>query len=398
MIKPTLRLKFELRSGVRIIAAFVALFLSQWTNSGVAFAASSDTQSALIFGPEWTFTNDKLIAADTSEDSNRPYVLKLREKVQLHFAKYCQTSGKCKYLTDGGSEEFQILTPFGTYLTLGTDPGVFEVQSEPRSLEQWRAESAYYQEVIFDNFKKIGLKPHLREGAGHLNIGIQYFEKNPKLLRNFIVDFYNHPGVGVVLNSLTANQFDSAYLDQWFERNHTGATSLSVYQSFENFYQMALDKLGVLDAKKNYALSDVREAVLLYTIPKWVALGLRGTGSRFEATVINGRSRIEIRALRPQASMADFVRVIEIFEARVKFLSRVDRPLALLRPEPIEDGWKALGQFADYLAEAGLNWQNYKTLMPQEWRELPEGNFIRKIQNKNATAKSKMRSCRGFIF
>lgn len=81
-------------------------------------------------------------------------------------------------------------------MNVSFDPGVFEVKAKPLSLTIWKKYQNLVQEAIFDNFAKIGFFPHEREGAGHINIGLGYFKNKAQLLRNFMVDFYNSPGVG----------------------------------------------------------------------------------------------------------------------------------------------------------------------------------------------------------
>jgi hypothetical protein len=325
-------------------------FLIVLTTGSLSRASGS---APVIYGPEWTFTNDFFVV----EKTTGPLFAKRRE-LMGYYKELCQ-SGLCK--VKGRSIQFQN----GLSIVISEDPGVIEIQAKPLSLQEWQEKADFVQKYVFDVMAAHDLKPHEREGAGHLNIGINYFADRPLLLRNFIVDFYNHPGLGTVLNSLSANLTDASYFadPHWKE-------------SFPNFKKV----LGYLDVLLMQG-TEISVANYLLNLQglsdsKFIALRANGIGPADQP--INSETRVEVRTIRPQATMQDFISVIKIFESRLNFLEKnFFLPIALQKPRRIEDGWVALGDFADYLEEAGLRWQDYRALMPEMWRNLNTEDFVR---------------------
>lgn len=331
-------------------------------------SANSDVP---IYGPEWTFTNEALIKIQDFH-ARGPYLA----KVMAQFKTICNRTKGCRY--DSKSNEF--IYENGLRLVITSDPSVIEVKAEPMSLADWEKNQDFVQKHLFDEFAKIGLYPHEREGAGHLNLGLDYFWSRPLLARNFIADFFNHPGVGTVLNSLTANFEDAPYMAELLKGEGMND------DFYPSDYTNALEELAKVDSKleSSHLFRDYMSAFMKFMSHKYIALGIRGIS-------YDEDWRLEIRPIRPQQTMKDFVDVIRIFEARIKYLERNhNTPIPFAQPLSIQDGWVALGQFADYLEEAGLNWKDFKNLMPEMWRNLDERQFIRK---KKTSAGA--RSCRG---
>jgi hypothetical protein len=327
--------------------------------TALVFGFQNAQGEELIYGPEWTFTSEKMIDKFTA--------LQAYQEIEVGLAQYykqlCST-GKCTY-----DPTFRILE-VGKQIRINfnRDPGVIEIQTTPKTSAEWKQLAPFIQEHVFDVLISLGAKPHEREGAGHLNIGAKYFEKKPLLFRNFVVDFYNHPGLGTVLNSLMANIDDAAYLHEMNES--------FLYTKEE--LEADLKKLKKLDAKNSQTRLSTYVAgesapFSAFEQNKYVALRLHISNK-----VHPSHQRLEIRTLRPQQSMRDFLSAIEVYEARIHHLEKnFSAPIKPLPPVPVVDGWTALGEFADYLSDSGLDWKKYRNLMPEMWRNLDEKNFVR---------------------
>src|SRR5262249_52931158 len=79
------------------------------------------------------------------------------------------------------------------------DGGALEVACPPLKLGELGE-----TEAVFQTFAELGLKPEVSiagqdGGGGHIHLGRQIFDRNPLLLRNFIVDVLNNPGGQTVL-------------------------------------------------------------------------------------------------------------------------------------------------------------------------------------------------------
>lgn len=360
---------FFSRSPRQILTSILFLGFLAFSQSdyGQSVASASD----LIYGPEWTFTNDEFLNLSSFSDDNQVVM----KNIFIRFQSYCGNGGQCRFEKES-TFVGKVIYNDGLIITITRDPGVVELQATPLSMAQWNSRKNEIQKDIFDQLAMENLVPHLREGAGHNNIGLLYFKDKPMLLRNFIVDFYNNPGVGIVLNSLVDNAAYAQALDQM---------DLSRRKAF-------LKALAKLDEIKNFTIVDVLKTLGLALNGKYIALGVRDIFPNSNwPHALSPSSRLEVRTLRPQASMEDYAKVNEIFDARIHYLKSIKNPIPLSPIMPTTDGYVALGQYADYLEDAGLKFNNYKSLMPESWKELPFENFIRSIKpSANAMACQKL--------
>lgn len=330
------------------------------TAISLAAANSAVAESDLIYGPEWTFQIVDQISI---------------YGIAMHFTNYCAASGLCRFEEEKFNYNFtygKIIFNDGFEVTLTKDSGVVELKSTPLSLKKWIQSEKLLQKVIFDNMAQLNLIPDEVNGAGHLNIGLTYFKDKPILLRNFIVDFFNHPGLGVVLNTLVNNERDAKALDQFTQAEQT------------KFIQ----QLEKLDAIKNPTIDDIIGTLGWFMRTKMIGMGMRGVhqgplgpmGDNAYQVEVGPMARLEIRTLRPQASLADFRKVIQIFESRIHYLKNQKNLIRLNKIAPITDGYVALGQYADYLEESNLKLEKFKSLMPKVWQEIPTEHYTRSLK------------------
>ena len=91
-------------------------------------------------------------------------------------------------------------------------------------------------------------------------------------------------------------------------------------------------------------------------------------------------ARIEIRAVRPQASMNVFVRQIDLFQHRFDYLATLDHPIPLAPMIPVEplkvdihkltppvSAQDALRAFYQYVRESGLRWRDHRDYLWPQW-------------------------------
>lgn len=340
--------------------------------TAVVHATPVEAGSDLIYGPEWTFTAKNLMDSESAQQRYLKAVLELLLKENKK-----QNEFKSIEADRTHTDSIRLTMWDGTQINVGTDPGVLEVQVSPLSLKQWKKKSKIFQKYIFDVMKNVGLKPHEREGAGHVNIGLQYFDSRPELVERFIIDYLNHPGVGVVFNSLSANLEDAPSIEQYAMQNKFE------FDDFEELKSDAKDSrlLPVREFKNN---KHNWRSLFNYLSEKYTAIGLRGYSYVSETVLPTGR--LEMRQFRPQQTMDEYVKILEMFEARIKYLEK-QKGRPALETGSIKDGWVFLGQFADYIEDVGLNLKDYKSLMPKVWRDLPVKNYVRTSKNNMGAKK-----------
>jgi len=359
-------------------SAFV--FAMSMANTSLAGVNQTKPPADLKYGPEWTFTVKK--TGDLTEEE-LDLVLEKLPVLKKIFINHCRQTRLCTVTDLTFTDDIEVVFKNGMIIRIENDPGVIEIQAEPMSLKQIKKYSNFIQQNIFDVLSKAKLYPHEREGAGHINIDLNYFSDKPLLLYNFIIDFFNHPGLGIVLNSMTANKTDAPYFDQIESQLKSENDEPSADSRFTNY--LAFKKILTQFTKqiqknsRNLSTEEVLEMFNTLLHEKYIALGIRGLNS-FNSIYgpLLPTSRLEVRVLRPQATAFDYQLVLEIFESRIQYLSQLTTPLVLKPIKPIHDGYIALGQYADYLEESGLNLERYKSLLPQAWRDLDSKNYIRR--------------------
>lgn len=212
---------------------------------------------------------------------------------------------------------------------ISADPQVIEVQVQPMSFEEWQKIAPFFQREIFDRLKK-KFKPHSWQGAGHMNIGVSSFE-SASHLKNFIQFMFNHPEIGFV--------FGEADYDYLFAR-HILQTDDEVRKTiFERMGQFRIDekkddwsqKIAFLEMiNEDYFLrsefDDLDALPLNYRSPIFAK---KFNALAFEQLGLKALARIEIRTVRPQQSIEDWILLQEFFKALIQFTVNHDEDLIL---------------------------------------------------------------------
>ena len=349
-----------------LLVTIFAVVSMAHSNTGTT---KTSLKSEIIFGPEWTFTNKEILSDNPL--AVEKYLNRVEAVIREKFSSYPDKIVVAASQTGG----FKITTSDGVWFEVGYDVGVLEVQSKPLSLKQWRQKAEFVQKLIFDSMYEAGLRPNEIEGAGHVNIGFSYFRKKPGLAKKFILDYLNNPGVGIALNGEAANDRDARSVYQFLDDN--GLLTKSRTKQFLK----TIDDLELETKIPKVSKSD--QGFISYIRSKAAAIGLRGlrlieiSGTEFYELLAD-YCRFEMRQVRPQESFDSYLKILEIFQARIEFLEKIPGEIKLNIPRKITDGWEVLGQFADYIDETGLSWKDYRILLPKVWRKLPERNFVRK--------------------
>lgn len=316
---------------------------------------------AIKFGPEWTFFSDvtlRDLLNQLTPEAKVAYV----NQLDNHFQSVCAKIPKCRFETNRSGYILVLIFEDGFELKIGRDPGVIEVGASPLTLREWRKKAAFVQTHLFDELKKLGYAPHATMGAGHVNIGLEYFKNDLLLLRNFIIDFYNHPGVGWAMNTDDENRRNARFLHQMDERER-------------NFLQKRHTEMNL----ENPTFPDLVKAFRAIT-EKYVALGLRETVAvdnplPYNVHEIGPETRLEDRTLRPQANMQNYILVLEILQARIYHLRKLKKPLVLAPPRQKNEPLQALREWAQFIEEMGLPLERYRPLLTPQWQKIPVSSY-----------------------
>src|SRR4051812_28793278 len=78
----------------------------------------------LIFGPEWTFTNDLLIDSDSDSEYTESLI-----RLRARLIDYCNSTQKCSFRAEYNGDVVSFKN--GIELNITVDPGVLEVRAKP---------------------------------------------------------------------------------------------------------------------------------------------------------------------------------------------------------------------------------------------------------------------------
>jgi hypothetical protein len=331
----------------------VDFFVKSFDPSNSAFLAEA------TFGPEFTFTNEKILSE--ADDSGFPESEKVFLKVRKLLEKKCELRTNCTIAmgSDKHGGNFRITYADGWYFEVGIDKGVLEVQSKKGTYQDFQNNKGRLQQDIFNLMKFAGLTPHAFAGGGHIHIGADLFQNDPVLFRNFFTDYANFPQLG-----------RGIFADP--NPNHPPIAILKDYQQ-GGFVKALAD----FDKLENPTLKNFSWLIhsLVYTedfMPDW------GGASYYQAIRLermfwlDGKATVEIRGFRPQRSAAEFLLELEVIAARMDYLKANAGRIAY-RYENSPPDFSAFGiimAYKTYLTEAGLSWTKYKVLLPPHLQAL----------------------------
>ncbi|HWU43276.1 MAG TPA: hypothetical protein VN132_07560 [Bdellovibrio sp.] len=261
------------------------------------------------------------------------------------------------------------------WFTVVSDPWVLEVKGIPSTSQELMSDADILQSLVFDTAREIGLQPHSRIGGGHIHLDIEtFFGEDKLLLRNFLVDLANHPEL-----FLGALGFDLL--------NAPPIALLSATQR-EAFAEVIREfdegKLGMVGIRK----AIIRRVYNSTFYPQYAHQ--RSYSEKYQAVNLSHEKTIELRGLRPEKSLRHHLLILQLFEKRIEYLKRLDKPIAYnnkdysnlfeghteraldtftshIKPEIIENA------FRSYVLETELNWNDYRELLIHDGQEISGG-------------------------
>lgn len=359
----------------------------------IQFSLARETQRPSIelkFGPEFTFTN---LDFKNGPDHLHQSLHELANRCQyLHGDK---TRGWCynflytvyNHLVLGQPKEAQFSvkdlvfeSPNGWNFKISLDPGVLEIKMAPMGIDSYKKFASDIQDAIFVSAANTGLFPWDYQGGGHVNIGLSEIAENPLLLRNFLVDLYNHPEL-----TMGAWGYDTNNALPW---HMTSEKSQEQFQKvIQKFDQGVFKKIGgIKDFLKAVRKSFSNIPFEPYGV-SWKNRSISrskhiGVSLHHIDSLNKSEERIEIRSFRPQKDIYQFIRQIELLQARINYLNGMTEPLPIHSPDylvphsvethllqpPIRPQ-DALKNFYLYVKESGQRWDQHRDYLWPNWIE-----------------------------
>lgn len=328
------------------------------------FAISAHALGPVLFGPEFTFD----IYGRQSEKSRKTLIVRMRK----HLVHGQRPGAQFKEIKMA-KKRVRFTSPNGWSYVVDTDPGVIEIQMPPSTVAFYREFQSDMQDAIFASASNVNMFPSDFRGGGHINLSMVTFEGNPLLLRNFIVDLYNH-------NELFLGVFG-------YDTHNALSYSLLPETRKEEIIHLCetFNPTDALITDLPIAIARSQQNVLDPYVLHWrkdASPRIKSFAVNFNHVDSTHTSRIEIRAVRPQASMDVWVRQTALFEARIKYLEKLNEPIplrervAVQKPgadfehhaiHPPVDPQEALRSFYVYVTEAGERWSDHNDYLWPDW-------------------------------
>ena len=233
---------------------------------------------------------------------------------------------------------------------------MLEVTASPLTQEQFKSKMRKIQAVLFDSALAVGLKVHDRLVGGHIHLDKKgHFGSNELLMRNFIVDLFNHSELFMGVLSLD-------YV------NAPPVTTLG-RNALEDLRQIITDY-----DKKTIGLETFLDLVNGRVYLQGESIQ---KDSKYQAVNLQNEETIEVRGFRPQKSAIHYYDMISLLEARIEYLKAIPGPIKFTgEDQSTQIKWAEVRglhsyqtkyspemramRFYQYVTEAGLDWDSYK--------------------------------------
>jgi len=326
------------------------------------FFGSFAQAQQILAGPEWEVTNGVIYRGDlflTPEEATLMTITEPngngRDRLTNLIWSRCKTCVFEKLENRFGVDIYKVTFPEldGWWAIINVDPGTVEIQAKPLTVDQWRAYADKIQYYIFDSAQAMQMKVNWTlRSAGHIHFGIKAtFGDNRLLFRNFVTAYLNHPELaqGVM-------EYDIGNAPPLFSNQQVDAiaTLLADFDkssmTIEGFAQRMIDDVQI----DNPAGWD--------PYAKYQALSFLRI---IDPDVPADQKTIEVRALRGQRNMTEFVLVLDFFQTWMNHLATVKTPIALDVPLETFTADAAEARFKALVKEIGGDWNRFKKILPK---------------------------------
>jgi len=248
----------------------------------------------------------------------------------------------------------RVTYPDGFWFQIIPDPWVLEVMTKPSTLSEIKAREKLIQEHVFDAAKAVGLRPSPKFGGGHISISADVFDENPKLLRNFVVDWLNHAELseGILENSPESARSATEFSER-LKKN--------IQKVLREFDDGKIRSAKVL-SQRIFDLIDSSIYLKEEYGGREVAVNLM---NMFQPTDGNNPAsrRVELRSIRAQKDSREYTLLTEMVSKRLEYLSALEESLEFAPPRSSGSYQERVARFYEYVTESGLDWKDYRKLL-----------------------------------
>ncbi|HEX2572669.1 MAG TPA: DUF4157 domain-containing protein [Polyangia bacterium] len=373
-------------------------------------ATPEETPQGMLFGTEFTFTNSKMYGeakAATSGGTQEALVAENR-RLQKEWKKLLLSKKPLglKHFEDQEDDKGNPVVKFtyedGWWYKCSLDIACIETQTYKMSLGDAR-EHGWLERLHRDIFliaEELGLHADKLTGGGHLHLDAKStFGDDPHLFRDFLVDFCNNP---LALEVLENDPTNSPVLGQLREevRGEFARVLGKFDKKMETYKGTGAQAIADLawDIERlvyKHAFSHLPTSEQFDTPEKYQALNVRRI---VDPSVQEVDKTLEIRAIRAERSVQEFVLIARLLQARIAMLKeRLSQHAAPLefdqtaaRSIEHSDPRLVLEAFKKYVEAAKLVWEDYEPLAIANLKERHRG-FVPPERTERPVAASSSR-------
>jgi hypothetical protein len=344
------------------------------------FKARGDLSNVVKFGTEFTFTNEEIIAAQkqagkgtiSTEPSRRvrdEWVSAMRSNPDVKLVEERET----RYENEVA---FRFHYEDGWWYQVSLDPGVLETQMPSMTLTEASGNviGARIERDVFVLADKLGLKSDASFGGGHIHLDVESaFGNDAQVFRDFIVDFESQAMAMEAFEHDPVNAPRVAQDTEFFRQAFVG-----VIKTFDKENQEeGLKAIKDLAADIEYRVYQRGKEEKDEDKGKYNALNYRHLLKE------GGLGTLEVRAMRAQRSLGEFLMQARMFVRRLELLEarraakaespQFDPRVEVSRdPSVLEGEGKVLKALREYITELKLETKEYEALALEYRKEFYE--------------------------
>lgn len=334
--------------------------------------AQNDITVNITAGAEWEFSHPDFSAVNEetlNTGNEKKHILKIID----YYRKICPANN-CRifHAPNKRAEESQVVVKPNTSFVLSYDPSVIEVQPHYGDENYWNQNKDVYQYMIFDQLQSQGYSAKSKNLAGHFNIGFKSLTGGDlNRFAQFYFDFMNHQeltfgALGRDRNNAPhpieyGNEFKKILKAIQIEVN-TGKI-----KTVHEFQQAIHERL--------YTKSNFPKETATFHYQAFNIQNLRD----YQSWEVDHDEPIEIRSVQGQQNVAQFILLIQFFNARANYLIRNRVPIWYNENQNlnlIDNKFEIVTRFYISVKDAGLDWEKLKFLMPENLLVISPNKFI----------------------
>ena len=226
----------------------------------------------------------------------------------------------------------------GFWIKPSTDVHVMETKTKPSTVEQLQDNTDFLDLTTFNRRTTLGVGGAVFFSSGHIHMDrATAFHENAQLLRDFVADFLNHPGL-----------YLGPYVRDRVTSNDPRRSLGKIRKVIEDF------DAGLISSIEQLAL-------------RFQSAGLSRNSFTGPALTFSRIQTLEFRFPRAFKNAGEMVLWAQLFKARLNYLLK--NPGVELKPfQLFRTPTESYRQIHAYVTEPGLEWEPYKKMLPRRWQ------------------------------